>query len=124
MPRIDRSTEPEVIRGFRRHTGLTQQRLGEMLGCTNDAISGFERDGAPGWMRYALFGVAVKEIGLRAEVAAALVGITPAGQILDRVPPPRIAGQAADPDRSHPGEGVSDRDDPGRPDLAQTKGDR
>lgn len=124
MPRIDRSTEPEVIRGFRRHTGLTQQRLGEMLGCTNDAISGFERDGAPGWMRYALFGVAVKEIGLRAEVAAALVGITPAGPLLDRVPAPRVGGQAIDSDRPPPGQEVGDRDDPGQSDLAQTKGDR
>lgn len=86
MPKIDRSTEAETIRGFRRHTGLTQQRLGELLGCTNDAVSGFERDGAPGWMRYALFGVAVKEIGMRADAAAVLVGITPTGPLLDRVP--------------------------------------
>lgn len=87
MPKIDRSTEPELIRAFRRHTGLTQQRLGELLGCTNDAVSGFERDGAPGWMRYALFGIAVKEVGLRAEVAARLVGVVPSGPLLDRVPP-------------------------------------
>ncbi len=100
MPRIDRSTEPETIRAFRRHTGLTQQRLGEMLGCTNDSISSFERDGAPGWMRYALFGVAVKEIGLRAEVAAALVGIEPTGQVLDRVPSPRVGGRTTVDERA------------------------
>ena len=96
MPKIDRSTEPELIRAFRRHTGLTQQRLGELLGCTNDAVSGFERDGAPGWMRYALFGIAVKEVGLRAEVAARLVGVVPAGPLLDRVPPVKGSRDTAD----------------------------
>lgn len=110
MPKIDRSTEPETIRGFRRHTGLTQQRLGELLGCTNDAISGFERDGAPGWMRYALFGVAVKEIGLRADVAAALVGIVPTGPLLDRVPPLSPGGQAPIADRSFLGRDTRDLD--------------
>ena len=93
MPRIDRSTPPDTIRGFRHHTGLTQQRLGELLGCTNDAVSGFERDGAPGWMRYALFGIAVKELGMRAEPAAALVGITPPGPLLDRVPAVRAVAE-------------------------------
>lgn len=101
MPKIDRSTDPETIREFRRHTGLTQQRLGELLGCTNDAISGFERNGAPGWMRYALFGVAVKEIGLRAEVAARLVGVVPSGPLLDRVPPLRET-RGADADARAP----------------------
>lgn len=116
MPRIDRSAEPEIIRGFRRHTGLTQQRLGALLGCTNDAVSGFERDGAPGWMHYALFGVAVKEIGLRADVAAALVGIAPTGPLLDRVPPPRPGGQASAVDRSPQGHGAGDRGDADRAD--------
>ena len=116
MPKIDRSTEPETIRGFRRHTGLTQQRLGELLGCTNDAISGFERYGAPGWMRYALFGVAVKEIGLRADVAAALVGIVPTGPLLDRVPSPRAGGQPSAANRSLSGQEAHDGDDADRPD--------
>lgn len=99
MPKIDRSTAPDTIRGFRRHTGLTQQRLGELLGCANDAVSGFERDGAPGWMRYALFGIAVKELGMRAEAAAALVGITPPGPLLDRVPSVHADTEPAADDR-------------------------
>jgi hypothetical protein len=111
MPRIDRSTEPDIIRSFRRHTGLTQQRLGELLGCTNDAVSGFERDGAPGWMRYALFGIAVKEIGMRADLAAALVGISPTGPLLDRVPPPRASARSPAADRPAAGGETRDRDD-------------
>ena len=93
MPKIDRSTPPQIVREFRRHTGLSQHRLGELIGTTDDAISGFERDGAPGWMRYALFGIAVKEIGLRAEVAAELVGMTPTGPLLDHVPSARGKGE-------------------------------
>ena len=54
MPKIDRATEAEIIRAFRRHTGMTQQRLAELLGVTSDVVSGYERDGAPGWMRQAL----------------------------------------------------------------------
>ena len=107
MPKIDRSTAPETIREFRRHTGLTQQRLGELLGCTNDAVSGFERDGAPGWMRYALFGIAVKELAMRAEPAAALVGITPPGPLLDRVPSVRAVAEPPsvdyEPEERQPG---------------------
>lgn len=99
MPKIDRSTPPEVIREFRHHTGLSQQRLGELIGSADDAISGFERDGAPGWMRYALFGIAVKEIGLRADAAAALVGIAPAGPLLDHVPSSRPPAHPPGPDR-------------------------
>ena len=95
MPKIDRSTPPEIIRDFRRRTGLSQQRLGELIGVNDDAISGFERDGAPGWMRYTLFGIAVKEIGLRADAAAALVGIAPAGPLLDHVPSPHAVDQPA-----------------------------
>lgn len=115
MPKIDRSTQAEIIRGFRRHTGLTQQRLGELLGCTNDAISGFERDGAPGWMRYALFGVAVKEIRMRADAAAALVGIAPMSPLLDQVPAlrpgatVRLEAHAADARGPRDGEDPADR---------------
>ena len=99
MPKIDRSTPPEIIREFRRRTGISQQRLGELIGSTDDAIGGFERDGAPGWMRYTLFGIAVKEIGMRADAAAALVGITPAGPLLDHVPSARLPAQPPTPDR-------------------------
>lgn len=92
MPKIDRLTPPQIIRDFRRHTGLSQHRLAELMGCTDDAISGFERDGAPGWMRYALFGIGVDVIGLRADVAADLVDITPGHPALDRVPAVRSVG--------------------------------
>lgn len=91
MPKLDRFTPPQIIRDFRRHTGLSQHRLAQLLGCTDDAISGYERDGAPGWMRYALFGVGVDVIGLRADAAADLTGISPAQPALDRVPTLRIA---------------------------------
>lgn len=104
MPKIDRFTDPQIIRDFRRHTGLSQHRLAELIGCTDDAISGFERDGAPGWMRYALFGIAVKEIGLRAEFAAELVGIVPDGPVLDRVPSAR--GGSEQPPSARPGRRV------------------
>ena len=108
MAKKDRSTEPELIRAFRRHTGMTQQRLGELLGATGAVVSAYERDGAPAWMRYALFGVAVEEIGMRAEAAAALVGIAPGRPLLDRVPAPRRSpADASVPEHDAPDEGSS-----------------
>lgn len=117
MPRIDRATEAEIIRAFRRHTGMTQQRLAELLGATSDVVSGYERDGAPGWVRLALFGLAVRQVGMRAEAAATLVGIAPPSPPLDRVPaPPSDSQPGADAHASPRKQGGRSRGGPGRGD--------
>lgn len=109
MPKIDRSTPPEIIRQFRRRTGLSQRRLGELIGFTDDAIGGFERDGAPEWMRAALFGIAVREVGLRADAAAALVGISPPESLRDHVPSAHGGDRQVTPPRAAPrGRGSGD----------------
>lgn len=86
MPKIDRSVDGTVIRAFRSHTGLTQRELGRCLGCTDESVLGYEREGAPQWMRYALFGIAVGELGLNARLVTQLLEIQPAGPELDQLP--------------------------------------
>jgi len=86
MPRIDRSINGTVVRAFREYAGLTQRDLGMYLGCTDESVLGYERDGAPQWMQYALFGIAVGELGLDADVVAKLLKIKPAGPLLDMLP--------------------------------------
>lgn len=86
MPKLDRSTAPALLRDFRRHAGLSQRQLAALLGVTTDKIGDYERQGGPGWLPLALFGVAYDALGYRAEVAAHLTGITPTRELLDRVP--------------------------------------
>lgn len=86
MPRIDRSVGGTIIRAFREYTGLTQRELGICLGCTDESVLGYEREGAPQWMRYALFGIAVGELGLNTDKVVKLLELKPAGPLLDLLP--------------------------------------
>jgi hypothetical protein len=86
MPKIDRSVSGSVIRAFRDYTGLTQRELGVCLGCTDESVLSYEREGAPQWMQYALFGIAVGELGLDVHMMTQLLKITPAGPVLELYP--------------------------------------
>lgn len=72
MVQIDRSTSPEIIRVFRARVGQSQEALSDELGLGENAVYRYEQYGAPRWMRFALFGLAVAEYGLAVEEARAI----------------------------------------------------
>lgn len=60
MPRTHRSVAPETLRLFRHWRGLSQQEIGVVLDLSANAIQAMEYgEGAPEWVRYALFGWSV-----------------------------------------------------------------
>ena len=64
MVPIDRSTSPEIIRAFRKRISRSQEPLSAELGLGENAVYRYERYGAPKWMQFALFGLAVRRYGL------------------------------------------------------------
>lgn len=81
-----RSTTPEMIRTFRARTGRTQAALGVSIGCGETTVNAYEKRGAPGWLRYALFAVAITD-GFTGRAAASFLGFDAATLPPDNVPP-------------------------------------
>lgn len=75
MVQIDRSTPPEIIRGFRARVGQSQELLSADLGLGENAVFRFEKYGAPQWVRYALLGLAVCKHRVPVADARRLVGL-------------------------------------------------
>lgn len=69
MVQIDRSTPPEIIREFRAQIRRSQEALSAELGLGENAVYRYEQFGAPRWMRFALFGLAVSQYGIPVEEA-------------------------------------------------------
>lgn len=75
MVQIDRSTPPEIIRGFRARVGQSQEALSADLGLGENAVYRYEQHGGPRWVRYALLGLAVCKHHVPVAEARWLVGL-------------------------------------------------